>query len=182
METLEEEESSGTLIQSMIILATDNSTVEAALYPGNSSSPKLFDLVVRFRALELQTGSKFIVTHVSGERMKAQGTDGLSRGQLREDVSLGRAMESFCPWGKSALERSPNLESWLKSWIGSDAEVLSPSQWFTRGHDHLGGDYDKIDKNGNKCGYWRVKTKPGKFIWHPPPGAADAMLEELRKS
>ena len=95
--TLEGKESSGTLAQSMVILATDNSTVEAALYKGNSTNELLFDLVVRFRALELRTGSTFIVTHVPGERMKAQGTDGLSRGQLREGVSLGEAMEAYCP-------------------------------------------------------------------------------------
>ena len=51
--TLEEEVEQGRLHKSMIITATDNSTVESALYKGNSSSEKLFDLVVRFRSLEL---------------------------------------------------------------------------------------------------------------------------------
>ena len=98
--TLEDDELSGSLDHSMLIMATDNSTVESALYKGNSSSEKLFDLIIRFRTLELRTGSRFIVTHVPGERMKAQGTDGLSRGHMREGVSLGECMEQFCRWEK----------------------------------------------------------------------------------
>ena len=50
---LESEEASGNLKNSWIILATDNSTVEGCLYKGNLQSDKLFELVVRVRALEL---------------------------------------------------------------------------------------------------------------------------------
>ena len=82
--------------------------------------------------------------------MKAQGTDGLSRGQLREGVSLGRAMYQYCPWAQMACKRSPKLVSWLRSWIGQDAEVLSPSDWFKRGHDHDGGSYDQANKEDIK--------------------------------
>lgn len=78
----------------------------------------MFDLVVRFRMVEISSSSKFMVTHVSGKRMMVQGTDGLSRGHMREGISLGDAMEHFCPWGKSALNRSPTLQNWLKSIIG----------------------------------------------------------------
>jgi len=71
-------------------MATDNSTVEAAIQKGNSSSEKLFDLVVlRFRNMEITSVSKFLLAHVSGDRMQSQGTDGISRGSLREGVSLG---------------------------------------------------------------------------------------------
>ena len=109
--TLELEVQAGRLSNSTILLATDNSTVESVLYKGNSTSEKLFDPVVRFRMIEIKSGSKFMVTHVSGIRMMAQGTDGLSRGQMHEGISLGDAMEHFCPWGKSALDRSPKLHN-----------------------------------------------------------------------
>jgi polyhydroxyalkanoate synthesis regulator phasin len=46
VETLEEEAKEGHLRGAVIHLCTDNSTVEAALYKGNSSSWKLFDLVL----------------------------------------------------------------------------------------------------------------------------------------
>ena len=80
-----------------------------------------------------------MVTHVAGKRMMAQGTDGLSRGHMREGISLGKAMDLFCPWGKSALERSSNLSKWCRSVMGNDLEILSPVDWFNRGHDHLDG-------------------------------------------
>ena len=114
--------------------------------------------------------------------MKAQGTDGLSRGQLREGVSLGRAMATYCPWAQTACERSQYLIPWLKSWIGDDAEVLRPSDWFNRGHDHDGGYYDGATEQNARKGYWRIKARSGKFIWVSPPGAADVMIEELRKA
>jgi hypothetical protein len=53
--------------------------------------------------------------------------------------------------------------------------LLSPEQWFSRGHSHNGGHYDDH-------GFWRVEIKSGKFIWAPPPGAADIAVEELRKA
>lgn len=173
--TLEEQSKDGSINHTTLIMATGNSTVESAIFKGNSSSPKLFDLVVRFKRLELHTGSRFLVTHVSGERIKAQGTDGLSRGKLREGVSLGLVMNTFCPWGKSPLQRSPDLEPWLRSWIGQDLEVLTPSQWFTRGHDHL-------SRYRDSGGFWRIKTKPGRYLWQPSPAAVDAMMEENRKA
>jgi hypothetical protein len=52
VEALEEEGKNGALDSCLVYFFTDNSTVELALYKGNSSCPKLFDLVVRFKKLE----------------------------------------------------------------------------------------------------------------------------------
>ena len=62
--------------------------VEASLYKGNSSSIKLFDLVVILKLVEMKYG----VNHVSGKMMKAQGTDKISRGSLRTGVAVGKEM------------------------------------------------------------------------------------------
>ena len=175
VEAVEFEVKQGRIYEATLIMATDNTTVEAAIYKGNSTNTKLLDLIVRFKCCELKSRSKFIITHVSGERMKSQGTDGISRGQMREGVSIGADMLRFCPWGQSALERSPNLLPWIKSWLGSALENLELKQWFTRGHDHLDGYWDKR-------GFFRLKIKSGTFLWHPPPAAADAALEEIRKA
>jgi len=175
VETIEEEVNNGRLKNSTLILATDNSTVESALFKGNSTSELLFNLVVRFKTMELHSGSKFIVTHVSGERMKAQGTDGISRGQLREGIALGTSMLSYCPWGSSASQRHPPIIQWYHRTFGPNLEILSPSQWFTRGHDHDNGFYDEK-------GMFRLTIKYGTYLWEPPPAAADAALEELRKA
>jgi hypothetical protein len=149
--------------------------VEAALYKGNSSSKKLFELVLRVRTLEMHESVRIIVSHVSGLRMQAEGTDGTSRGQFREGVNVGENMLDFLPWNEAARERTPLLEPWLRSWMGDGLEFLDPVGWFTRGHDQSGGAYD--DK-----GFWRHKITPGTFVWTPPPAAAIVALEELRKS
>jgi len=175
VETIEQEVEAGRLSNSTLVLATDNSTVESALYKGNSTSELLFNLIVRFKASELKSGSRFIVTHVSGERMKHQGTDGISRGQLREGIALGDSMLSYCPWGMTASERSPQILDWCKKVFGPNLEILTPSQWFTRGHDHDGGFYDVRNM-------YRLNISHGTYLWQPPPAAADAALEEVRKA
>jgi hypothetical protein len=175
VEALKEEAREGHLRNSLIFLCTDNSTTEAALVKGNSSSEKLFKLALEVRVLAMREGAKVIVSHVSGERMKAQGTDGVSRGQLKEGVSVGMDMLSFIPFHLSAIERSPAVEPWIRSWLGQEAELLSPEGWFERGHDILGGSMDAKR-------FWRHGIKPGTFIWSPPPAAASVAIEELRKA
>jgi hypothetical protein len=173
--TVEEESKQGTLKGALMFLFTDNATVEGALFKGNTPSRKLFQLIVRLRKVELQNGATVQVSHVSGKRMIAQGTDGISRGEMNEGVAAGSPMLSFVPLHLSALDRVPCLGSWVKTWLGNDSEILLPDEWFSRGHSHSGGAYDSN-------GFWRVKIKEGKFIWAPPPAAADVALEELRKA
>jgi hypothetical protein len=54
--------------------------------------------------IEMQEGSSILVSHVPGEHMKAQGTDGVSRGQLKEGMSAGRDMLSYVPLHLSAIQ------------------------------------------------------------------------------
>jgi hypothetical protein len=77
VDTLRDEATEGNLKDSLIIPCTDNSTVEA--------SKELFNLTLEGRLLKLREVAKIMVSHVSGERMKAkEGTDGVSRGQLNK--------------------------------------------------------------------------------------------------
>ena len=85
----------------------------------------------------------------------------------------GEDMLTFVPYNLHALERSENLLAWIRSWFGNESELLTPNDWFERGHDLEGGRY-------NKQGYWLHGIKEGKFIWAPPPAAADVCLEQLR--
>jgi hypothetical protein len=107
--------------------------------------------------------------------MKAQGTDGMCRGQLKEGVSVGKDVLSFIPFHLSAVQRSASVETWIRSWLGPKADLLSPEGWFKRGHDLLGG---RLDRKG----FWRHEVKAGRFIWAPPPAAAEVTIEELRKA
>jgi hypothetical protein len=172
---LEEEGEQGNLDDAIMFLCTDNSTVEAGLAKGNSSSQKLFEPVLRVRLLQMRCTCSVVATHVSGKRMVAQGTDGVSRGHLKEGVTTGEDMLSFIPLHLSAVQRSEKLRGWMQSWLGIQAEFLEPEDWFERDHDHDGG-----SKDGK--GFWRTKTRPGTFVWTPPPAAADVALEELRKA
>jgi hypothetical protein len=67
--------------------------------------------------------------------MITQGTDGVSRGNLKEGVGSGVDMLSIVPLHLSALERHPKCESWLRSWIGPKMEILWPAEWYPRSHD-----------------------------------------------
>lgn len=176
VETLETEEKDRNLCDSLVYLFTDNSTVESAIYKGNSSSKKLFDLVLRLKKLEMRTGAALNIIHVSGKRMMAQGTDGVSRGSMKEGITTGASMLSFVPISISAMDVFPPLGDWISSWAGgSEVEFLSPEGWFERGHDHLGGEFDSR-------GFWHHRIVSGTFVWSPPPAAAEAALEELRKT
>ena len=173
VEALEEEAAAGSLKESTVFFFTDNATAEAAIYKGSSSNRKLLDLVIRFYTLQAKYGITIHVSHVSGKRMIAQGTDGLSRGQLNEGVMDGPDMLDFVPLHLSALTRHPELEQWVSSWIGSDLITLTPTDWFSRGHDVIGG---KVCEDG----FWRPLEAAGAYLWTPPPAAADVALEQLR--
>lgn len=175
VESLEHEHKQANLDGALVILAVDNATVESCIYKGNSSSPKLYELILRFKKLEMHSGARFIVSHVSGDRMKNQGTDGVSRGSFREGITLSHNMLAFCPWHLSCLQQNEYLEDWIKLWAGDEVEFLTPNQWFTRGHDWNGGHYDER-------GFWRQGIKRGTYVWTPPPAASHIALEELRKS
>ena len=163
-----------------IFLFTDNSTAEAAFYKGTSGSAKLFELVKRLRLMEMQKGVKIHFVHVAGTRMIAQGTDGLSRGDLSEGIMKGDHMLTHVPLHLSCLQRSPGLEQWLESCITLEngqkrLEFLTASDWFVRGHDISGG-----EKNSD--GIWIPKYESGTFVWTPPPAGAWIAIEQLRRA
>jgi hypothetical protein len=109
------------------------------------------------RRLKMHEEAQILVSHVSGERIKAQDTDGVSRGQLKEGVSSGNEMLHYISFHLSELEGLPPVKTWLRSWLGPNMEILSPAGWFERGHDLLGG---KMDQNG----FWRHSMKTRTFV------------------
>jgi len=178
VDTLEKMKEEGDLSGTEVYVFTDNSTAELAFFKGTSKSLKLHELVLRLRLLEGSAHCKIHFVHVAGTRMIAQGADGLSRGNLTEGVMGGWNMGDYVPLHLGALERSEKLEGWIRSWCESSkhkAEVLKPEGWFERGHDLVGG-------TTNSDGMWVPEYKNGIYIWAPPPAAAEAALEQLRKA
>ena len=177
VDTLKAMAVSGELEGAEIFIFTDNSTAEAAFFKGSSKSRLLFELILELRELEMKSKAKIHFVHVAGTRMIAQGSDGLSRGNVSEGVMRGTPMESFIPLNEDAIQRSPQLTKWLKSWATGDLEFLTPKDWFRRGHDILEGEFE-VNVDGLK---W-PRYKKGTFVWSPPPAGAEIMLEELRKA
>ncbi len=107
--------------------------------------------------------------------MIEQGTDGLLRG----GVMGGRSMASFVPLHLNAIDRSPAVKDWLKSWLNikgdTAAAFLEPKDWFLWAHNIVG--WEK-----NVDGILVPKYKKGVFVWTPPPAVADATLKDLRKA
>ena len=176
------EQSTGTLVGREIFLFTDNQVAEGAFYKGTSGSRKLFELVVRLRKLEMFSGCKIHIVHIAGSRMIAQGTDGLSRGDISEGVMRGASMLEFVPLHLNCLERSEGLEWWIRSWlspyaasVGLPLHVLRELDWFNLAQDITGG-------STNDDGVWIPNYKPAVYVWVPAPSAGQIAVEQLRQA
>ena len=160
VESLETMGEQGLLDGVEVFFFTDNSTCEAAAYNGSSKSELLFELVLRLHKLEMKYRCRIHIIHCSGERMKAQGSDGLSRGNLTTGVMAGKKMIDFIPIQLTALERSADLKTWLCSWLPPSVEFLEAKDWFIRGHDIVPGGYS------TNCDGMKIPTtKSGTFVW-----------------
>ena len=159
---------------------TDNQVSESIAHKGSSTSPLLFELIVRLYKLPMRFLCNVKLVHVAGTRMIAQGTDGLSRGDLLEGVLKGKSMLSFEPLHLSVLDRESSFKQWVHAWAqhlghGESVEFLEPKDWVERGHD-INGYTTNID------GVTIPSYKSGIFVWTPPPAAALWALEELRQA
>ena len=175
---LEAEAAIGNLQGSEVFLFTDNEAAQSCYHNGTSTSKLLFGLVVRLRKLELSEGLRLHIIHVSGNRMIAQGTDGVSRGNMMEGVLTGRKMLSYVPIHLAAVDRSQKLLEWVRSWCGQrNITPLSPTEWFWEGQGL--GKEAWINCDGQK---FPMRSKERVFLWCPPPCIADIAVEMLRES
>ena len=71
------------------------------------------------------------------------------------------------------MERSRMIRNWLKTWLPSYAEILTPNDWFEKGHD-----ISNWNKGDDKL--WRPIIKSGFWVWDPPPAAAYKAAEQIR--
>ena len=138
-------------------------------------------MVAKLRAIELEHGCKISIIHVSGERMKAQGADGLSRGNLLEGVMKHQDILAFVPLHLSAMKRKggTKLVQWIRSWAECKKEklyILNKEEWFIRGHDIVG--YTPP----NSSHIVEPIYQKGNFLWAPPPALAEVACEEIRRA
>jgi hypothetical protein len=107
------------------------------------------------KELEMEYDLHLHIVHVSGKRMIAEGTDGLSRADHGEGVMLGRDIRCFIPLHLNPIEREPKVGLWLKDITELNFKTLEPSDWFDDAH------------------------KTGNFVWNVPPAAAEVVVEQL---
>ena len=162
VELLEEAMMTGVLEGAEVFLFTDNTTAEYAFYKGNSSSETLFNLVLRLHKLQMKGNMILHVIHISGTRMQACGIDALSRGITNEGVMAGNHLLDYVPLNLDCTQRSGDIIPWIKSWwpetVCGRLKFCTPEDWF------------------------RGVREGGGYVWTPPPGAADAAVEELGKA
>ncbi|GFH61163.1 hypothetical protein CTEN210_17639 [Chaetoceros tenuissimus] len=155
-----------------VFFFTDNLTADAVFYNGNSNNEAFFQLVLHLHKLEMVYSCKSHFIHCSGERMIAQGTDGLSQGNLTAGIMAGNTMTSFIPIHRNAYERCKLLKPWLLSWLGEETEFLEPMDWSV-----VKGKFER-----NIDGMKAPVVKFGSFVWCPPVFLAEVAVEELRKA
>ena len=108
---------------------TDNAVAESSFNKGASKSKLLHELCVRLRKAEMTHSLHVNMVWIAGTRMIAQGTDGLSRGDLTSGVMAGDSFLSHIPLDLEAFARSPALEEWLASGLPREW------QWLRTGED-----------------------------------------------
>ena len=176
VESIEEAVLLGELDGCELFVFTDNTTAEGGYYRGNSDNRVLFSLILRLRLLEMQYSLALHVIHVAGTRMIQQGTDGLSRGLLTDRVFANQPMSFHIPLHLSALDRSPSLLPWIRSWCpDSHISALTPEGWYLEGHGIQ--NYAPI--------YGIIQPVPSPvswYLWMPPPAACRHALGELATS
>jgi hypothetical protein len=175
--TLETGHNSGHFKHAEVWIFTDNTTAEGVFWRGHSPSRKLNELALRLRVLEMHGDIRINMIHVPGSRMIAQGTNGLSRGDLTEGVMAGDNMTRHFPLRFLALERQPSVLQWLQSWIpGGTLTQLSIADWFDKGHGILGW--------ATNASGWAtpIECSSQWLLWSPLPALAEVLLDELDES
>ena len=107
VETLEHRGHKGDSAGKEVLVFTVNTVSEAVAHKGSSSFPLLFEFLL---TLPTVCFCSIQVIYVAGTRMTAQGTDGLSRGEMLEGVLKGEQMLSFVPLHMSEWERESKLQ------------------------------------------------------------------------
>ena len=112
-------------------LFTGNYIIEAAYYNGKLLRKTMFELVVKWRKLELMEGVDIHLIGVCVTRRIDQGINGISRLHLLKGVMVGINMLYFVKIGLTACEHSPEILSWIQSWaVIKYLPSLTPVEWF----------------------------------------------------
>jgi hypothetical protein len=127
---------------SELFVFTDNFVSERAFHNGSSKSRRLHTLVLKLRKMEIEGKLIIHVVWFAGTRMKEQGSDGLSRGDLTGGVMVGDSFLKHIPLNKTVLDRAEGFkEQFSKGLVGSDWNWLATGDWFDKAFEDVTGKY-----------------------------------------
>jgi hypothetical protein len=89
VDALQEEDEAGNLVDELIFLCTDNSTVESAIVKENSASKTLFELTLEVQVIKMWNNARVIISQ---------------RVQLKEGILTGQDMMLFIPFHVRAIQ------------------------------------------------------------------------------
>ena len=92
----------------------------------------MHELVIDLNSCQMQYEFKAYMIHVSGTRMIKQRTDGVSRGDVKQALLIGRPLRDLIPIDESALERWSRLKDWLKILAWKFSRLLATRQMVCR--------------------------------------------------
>jgi hypothetical protein len=137
---------------------TDNMVAERTYFRGSSNNSKLHQLIFGLRKMEMEGDLIIHFVWIAGKRMIAQGTDGLSRGELSSGVMSGKDFLPYLPLNETAFDRDPKLKSRIQGWLVTDDwKVATTADWF----------------------HGVFQDPNGAWIWAPPPALAKVAVEQM---
>jgi hypothetical protein len=88
-----------------VFVFTDNMVVERTYFRGSSKNSKLHQLILELQKMKMEGELIIHFVWTAGKRMIAQGTDGLSRGELSSGVMAGEDFLKYLPLNETTFER-----------------------------------------------------------------------------
>ena len=101
-----------------LFVFTDNLLFKSIYYKGTSNIPLLLEIVLLLHKIYMKGDLILHVVHISGTRIIEAGIDGLSIWNNLGGMVIVFNPLKFVPVDVWAVERSPGLEAWLRSWWG----------------------------------------------------------------
>ena len=126
-------------------------------YKGNSSSENLSNLALKLRELQMYRNMILNLIYITGTRMIDCGINGLSRGITNEGVMAGNhRLDLFHK--RKFVYTSPWIQPWWSENTCGQLKFCTSEDWY------------------------RGTNKEEFYLWTPPPGAADAAMDDMGRA
>ena len=105
---------------SEVFVCTGNMVIKQTYTKGSSKSPKLHNLIIELRQLEMEGKLIIHFIWIAGTRMVAQGTDALSWGAILTSSMAVAQFLRLLPLDQTTFELQRNLRTQVEGWLVDD--------------------------------------------------------------